>query len=379
MIPRLLSACALAAAIVVTPGVARAEPVRCDPEKGSMQVAESWAQRRLDARGVWKLTRGEGVTVAVIDSGLDLRHPSLAGAVIKQVDLTRTGHRDCMGHGTAIAGIIAARYLRGVPFYGVAPAARLLSYKQTNAKDGDVAKLAEAITKAADAGADVINVSVQASDQPDLKAAVQYALSRDIVIVAAAGNVDRDGVSSPAYPAAYEGVLSVGSATEDGRLSDFSNTGSRVGVVAPGEKVTSTWTGRSFHGSLEGTSFAAPYVSGVAALVRSRHPRLTNEQVRRRIERTADGALGDGTGAGMVNPLLAVTAVLPSEQVAVAPPPPAPLPEGLVAKRPPVDQHAIDVAVAVGGAALVLAVFLLVARMVVPMGRRRGWRPHRQH
>ncbi|MFI7441197.1 type VII secretion-associated serine protease mycosin [Nonomuraea indica] len=379
MIHRVFLACALAAGFVVTPGTAWAEPVRCNPEKGSMQVAESWAQRRLNARSVWKLTRGEGVTVAIVDSGLDLRHPSLAGAVIKQVDLTRTTHRDCMGHGTATAGIIAGRYLQGVPFHGVAPAARLLSYKQTNEQDGDVAKLAEGIIEAADAGADVINVSVQASDQPDLKAAVQYALSRDIVIVAAAGNVDKGGVTSPAYPAAYEGVLSVGSAAQDGRLSDFSNTGSRVGVVAPGEKVTSTWTGRSFRGDLEGTSFAAPYVAGVAALVRARHPRLTNEQVRRRIERTADGAHGDGTGAGMVNPLLAVTAVLPSEQVAVAAPPEVPLRGDLVAKRPPVDQHAIDVATGVGAAALVLSGLVLVLRMVLPMGRRRGWRPGRQH
>ncbi|MBB6350653.1 type VII secretion-associated serine protease mycosin [Nonomuraea muscovyensis] len=378
MIPRVLLACALAAGLVVTPGVAQAAPVRCNPEKGSMQVGESWAQRRLDARTVWKLTRGEGITVAVIDSGLDLRHPSLAGAVIKQVDLTRTGHRDCMGHGTATAGIIAGRYLQGVPFHGVAPAARLISYKQTNEKEGDVATLAEGIVKAAEADVDVINVSAQATDQPDLKAAVQYALSRDIVIVAAAGNVDNGGVSSPAYPAAYEGVLSVGSASPGGSLSTFSNTGSRVGVVAPGEKITSTWTGRSFRADLEGTSFAAPYVAGVAALVRARHPRLTNEQVRRRIERTADGALGDGTGAGMVNPLLAVTAVLPSEQVAVAPPPAGPLPDGLVTKRPPVDQHAIDVAVGVGAAALALVGLVLVVRMVVPMGRRRGWRPGRQ-
>ncbi|WP_113702685.1 type VII secretion-associated serine protease mycosin [Nonomuraea lactucae] len=378
MIQRLLLAGALAAGAAAVPGAAWAQPVRCNPEKGSMQVAESWAQRRLDARSVWKVTRGEGVTVAVIDSGLDLKHPSLAGAVVKQVDLTRTGHRDCMGHGTATAGIIAGRYLRGVPFHGVAPAARLISYKQTNEQDGDVAKLADAIVKAAEAGAGVINVSVQASDQPDLKAAVDYALSRDIVIVAAAGNVDKGGVSSPAFPAAYEGVLSVGSATEDGRLSDFSNVGSRVGVVAPGEKITSTWTGRSFRGDLEGTSFAAPYVAGVAALVRSRYPRLSGDQVRRRIEKTADGALGDGTGAGMVNPLLAVTAVLPSEQVAVAPPLPPPLPEGVVAKRPEADQHAIDVALTVGAAALALVGVGVVARMVVPLGRRRGWRAGRQ-
>ncbi|MEU8247146.1 type VII secretion-associated serine protease mycosin [Nonomuraea sp. NPDC048916] len=375
----MLLACGLAVGVAIVPVAAHAAPVRCDPEKGSMQVGESWAQRRLDARSVWKLTRGEGVTVAVIDSGVDIRHPSLAGRIVRQVDLTQTGHRDCMGHGTATAGIIAGRYLQGVPFYGVAPAARLISYKQTNEQSGDVGKLAEAIRKAAAAGVDVINVSVQASDQPDLKSAVNDALSRDIVIVAAAGNVDKDGVSTPAYPAAYEGVLSVGAASEDGRLSDFSNTGSRVGVVAPGEKITSTWTGQAFRNDLKGTSFAAPYVAGVAALVRSRYPRLNSDQVRRRIEKTADGALGDGTGAGMVNPMLAVTAVLPSEQVAVAAPLPPPLAEGVVTKAPPVDQRAIDVATVLGAGALVCAGFMVVARVVVPMGRRRRWRAGRQN
>ncbi|MEV0591882.1 type VII secretion-associated serine protease mycosin [Nonomuraea cavernae] len=375
----MLLACGLAVGVATVPVAAHAAPVRCEPEKGSMQVGESWAQRRLDARNVWRLSRGEGVKVAVIDSGVDIRHPSLAGQVLRQVDLTQTGHRDCMGHGTATAGIIAGRYLQGVPFYGVAPGVRLISYKQTNEQSGDVGKLADAISKAAAAGVDVINVSVQASDQPDLKAAINDALSRDIVIVAAAGNIDKDGVTTPAYPAAYEGVLSVGAASEEGGLSDFSNTGSRVGVVAPGEKITSTWTGQSFRNDLKGTSFAAPYVAGVAALVRSRYPRLNNEQVRRRIEKTADGALGDGTGAGMVNPLLAVTAVLPSEQVAVAAPLPPPLAEGVVTKAPPVDQRAIDVATALGAGALTLALFVVVARVVVPMGRRRGWRAGQQN
>ncbi|MER6943411.1 type VII secretion-associated serine protease mycosin [Nonomuraea sp. NPDC000554] len=379
MIQRILLACALAAAgVAAAPAAAYAEPVRCNPEKGSMQVGESWAQKRLNARSVWKLTSGEGVTVAVIDSGVDLKHPSLAGAVVKQVDLTRTGHRDCVGHGTATAGIIAGRYLQGVPFYGVAPRARLISYKQTNEQEGEVGKLADAIVKAAEAGVDVINISVQASNQPDLKQAVDYALSRDVVIVAAAGNVEKGGVTAPAYPAAYEGVLSVGAVTEDGRRSDFSNTGSRVGVVAPGEKITSSWTGRSFRSDLKGTSFAAPYVAGVAALVRSRYPRLNEEQVRRRIENTADGALGDGTGAGMVNPLLAITAVLPTDQVVVAGPPPAPLSAGLVAKAPPVDQRAINVGMAVGAGALAGMGALVVGRMVVPMGRRRGWRAGRR-
>lgn len=345
-----------------------------------MQVAESWAQRRLDPRQVWPLTTGEGVTVAVIDSGVDLKHPQIQ--VAKEVDYTGTGHRDCMGHGTAVAGIIAGKYLQGVPFYGVAPGVRLISLKQTNEENGDPDTLARAIVDAADFGADVINVSIDAQDDPKLRQAVAYALGKDAVIVAAAGNrTAEDGTPEASYPAAYPGVLAVGSATPDGKRADFSNTATPVGVLGPGQAVTSTWTGRAYMSGLEGTSFAAPYVAGVAALVRARHPGLNQERVRWRITATADGTVGVGTGAGMVNPMLAVTAILPFEAVdapVIAPPPAAPLPEGAVRKAPPVDRKAVDLALTLAAAALCVAGLVLAARVFVPMGRRRGWRPGRQ-
>ncbi|MFI6791945.1 type VII secretion-associated serine protease mycosin [Nonomuraea sp. NPDC050383] len=349
-----------------------AAPERCTPEAGTGKISQSWALRRLDFTRVWGLTRGEGVTVAVIDSGVDIRHRQLA--VSKQIDLTGTGHRDCVGHGTAVAGIIAARPRTGVPFYGIAPGVRLISIKQANSTTGDVGLLAKGIVKAAELGVDVINISMQTSDQPDLKAAVQYALSQDIVVVAAAGNVNPGEKSPRIYPAAYEGVLSVGSVTEDGRRSDFSNAQGKVSVLAPGQNLVTTWTGGLYRTEQEGTSFAAPYVAGVAALVRARHPRLTQQQVRWRIERTADGALGNGTGAGVVNPWLAVTQVLVSEQIALAPPEPAPLPADVVTKAPPVDQRAITMASSVAVGALVLAGLTVAGRVFGPRGRRRGWR-----
>ncbi|MET7461645.1 type VII secretion-associated serine protease mycosin [Nonomuraea sp. NPDC005501] len=349
-----------------------AAPERCTPEAGTGKISQSWALRRLDFTRVWGLTRGEGVTVAVIDSGVDIHHPQLA--VSKQDDLTGTGHRDCVGHGTAVAGIIAARPRTGVPFYGIAPGVRLISIKQANSTTGDVGLLAKGIVKAAELGVDVINISMQTSDQPDLKAAVQYALSQDIVVVAAAGNVNPGEKSPRIYPAAYEGVLSVGSVTEDGRRSDFSNAQGKVSVLAPGQNLVTTWTGGLYRTEQEGTSFAAPYVAGVAALVRARYPRLTQEQVRWRIERTADGALGNGTGAGVVNPWLAVTQVLVSEELALAQPEPAPLPADVVTKAPPVDQRAITMASSVAVGALVLAGLTVAGRVFGPRGRRRGWR-----
>ncbi|GAA0923046.1 type VII secretion-associated serine protease mycosin [Nonomuraea longicatena] len=374
----LAGALAVAALVVAAPvRPAQATALECSPERGTQTFrGVPWAQQRIDIKSAWRLTRGEGVTVAVIDSGVELNHPQLR--VAGRADFSRTDDRDCSGHGTAVAGIIAAQYLKGNPFHGVAPAVRLLSLKHINGDKGDLAHLVEAIRYAARIKADVINVSAEARDQPDLRAAIEYALSRDVVVVAAAGNVQgEDGTQQPAYPAAYEGVLSVGSVSPGGRISAFSNTSSKVSVVAPGEDLTSTWPGRALHHKLPGTSFAAPYAAGVAALVRSRFPNLSQDQVRRRIEATADGGIGDGSGNGMVNPLYAITAVLPQNDVVVAKPPAVPLPEGVVTKVTPPDEQAITISLAVGGGALAVALGVVVGRLVVPMGRRRSWRAGR--
>ncbi|MBG0815344.1 S8 family serine peptidase [Planomonospora sp. ID82291] len=353
-----------------TGGAARSD---CTPQRGTTSIGESWAQRRLNLPEVWRLTKGVGVTVAIVDSGVDTRHPQLK--VASSVDLTGTHDYDCVGHGTAVAGIIAGTEIRGVPFTGVAPRAKLISIKQTNESNGDVGKLAQGIVRAVELGADVINVSIQAADQPDLKAAVDYALAQDVVVVAAAGNVQRaDGSAAPAYPAAYPGVLSVGSAGPEGGRAGSSNASTPVSVLAPGTAVTAPWPGRAYREDLEGTSFAAPYVAGVAALVRARHPGLDQVRVRRRIELTADGASGSGTGAGMVNPLLAVSAILP-ETVAIAPQDPAPLPPGAVRPAPAEDVQGMAIAGRVALFSLSAAVLAVLAGVVVPLGRRRGWRP----
>ncbi|MET9246719.1 type VII secretion-associated serine protease mycosin [Nonomuraea sp. NPDC003709] len=335
-------------------------------------TGKPWPQERLRFERVWRFTKGEGVTVAVVDSGVDATHPQLAAAVITQVDLTGTDLRDCVGHGTAVAGIIAGRDLtaRGVPVMGVAPAARILSIKQTEGSSGDVSRLAQGIRRAAELGADVINVSVQAHDHPALKAAVAYAQAKDAVIVAAAGNVRQDdGVVTPAYPAEYPGVIAVGSASPDGGKSEFSNSVTRISVTAPGAGITSAWTGGGYRTELDGTSFAAPFVAGVAALVRARHPELDHWQVKRRLERTADGGGAAGTGAGLVNPLLAVTSVQPdAEERAPAAPP-------IVLARAPVpDPRTRGLAVAITAGAVGATALVVFLALTLPRARRRGWR-----
>lgn len=378
MIIRGLAAIVLALPVLITATPAPADAARrdtCAPSRpGRLTLSEPWAQRRLGFTSVWPLTRGRGVTVAVVDSGVDAKHPQLK--VAQSVDLTGTGTQDCLGHGTSVAGIIAGTERKGSPFAGVAPDARLISIKHTNAERGDPALLARAIAKAADLGAQVINVSVRAVDRMDLRRAVGYALSKDAVIVAAAGNVTKeDGTSSPAYPAAYPGVLAVGASTPDDTIASFSNTSTPVAVLAPGQALTSTWPGGTYRNDLEGTSHATAYVSGVVALVRARYPELDNVRVRRRVELSADGTKGKGSGAGIVNPRLAVTTILPSEVVAVAPQQPASLTEAAIAKADPPDDHAIGVASAVAGGALGAAALAVTLAVVVPLGRRRRWRP----
>ncbi|MEV4381457.1 S8 family serine peptidase [Streptosporangium sp. NPDC049644] len=350
----------------------------CSPPRGTKSIGESWAQRRFNLPEVWKLTRGAGVTVAIVDSGVDITHPQLTKMAKSLVDLTGTGGGDCIGHGTEVAGIIGGSEIKGVPFAGVAPEARLISVKHTNKDIGEAERLAHAILRAVRLGADVINVSVKAYDQPDLKKVVNYALAQDVVIVAAAGNVDKDdGTSAPAYPAAYPGVISVGSANPDGTRASSSSTTTPVSVLAPGVDITSTSPGRAYAERLEGTSFAAPYVAGVAALVRARHPGLDHLAVQRRIRLTAGGGAGAGTGSGMINPLLAVSAILPSETVAIAPDEAAPLPADVIPRVPVEDSRGIAIAAWVALVSLSLAVLAVLVRLVIPLGRRRGWRPAR--
>ena len=346
-------------------------------------TTEPWAQQALDFSSAWPLTQGQGVTVAVVDSGVDYT-PQLAGKV-DAFDATSTGFQDCVGHGTAVAAIIAARNLqaRGVPFEGVAPRARILSVKVTNADTsgpattGGTNTLARGIIAAAGLGAQVINVSVQTSQNTAaLSRAVRFALSRGAVIVTAGGNDGPGTGTGPFYPASYPGVLSVGAVGSDGSLAPFSDLGSNVAVTAPGVNVTSAWPGGFRDDDLNGTSFAAPFVSGVAALVRSRFPGLSGAAVVQRIEATANGGTGPGTGDGLVNPLEAVTAILAPGNAPSVSPTARPQPVS-VPRAPPPDRAARTIALTVTAGALGAAALVALGAMVISRGRRRRWRAGR--
>jgi type VII secretion-associated serine protease mycosin len=295
----------------------------CDLPPTQMVTAEPWPSKRLAFRWVWPLTRGRGVLVAVVDSGVDGGHPMLSGHVLPGVDIVNGGGRadtDCVGHGTFVAGIIASRDFDGIGFSGVAPDATILPVRQADAAtEGTVGTLAASIRAAVDARARVINVSVTAPTPTDLLAsAVRYAADHDVVIVAAAGNDAQEG-NARRYPAAYPGVIAVGAVGSDGKISSFSETDTGVSLVAPGVDVVGPGAGGD--GLVvggQGTSFAAPFVTGTVALVRAYRPELTAAQVKHRLEVTADRpaarALPDPAyGFGIVNPYRAVTAEIPGE------------------------------------------------------------------
>jgi membrane-anchored mycosin MYCP len=279
-----------------------------------------WAIQRLLTQQMWADTKGAGVKVAVIDTGVDNKNPQLrdavdagAGAVFLKGAEGGATH-DEVGHGTKVAGIIAARPASGTGFVGIAPDATIIPIRQNDAEGhGQASGLADAIRHAVKAGAQVINISQDTAGGvdpgPDLKDAVDDALKNDVVVVAAAGNDGASGTHRETYPASYPGVLAVAASDRNNERATFSQPGSFVGVAAPGVDMVSTVPGRGQCVD-SGTSFAAPYVAGVAALIVAKHEDWTPRQVVAQIEQTAeriDKGRNDNIGWGVVDPVAALS------------------------------------------------------------------------
>ncbi|MEH0932182.1 type VII secretion-associated serine protease mycosin [Micromonospora sp. CPCC 205558] len=377
---------ALLGAGLVAPSPATAAPPLCGPTGSDSLPQMPWALRRLEPSSAWPLSRGAGVTVAVIDSGVSAAHPLLKGQVLEGRDFNslpaRQGQCDEAGHGTLIAGIIAGREGAAVPFTGIAPAARILPIRvlqQLGAVNNPQlpAQVAAAIDWAVEQGADVINLSLTTIPRPELTAAVERALDKGVVLVAAAGNRSEDSRNLPGYPAAYPGVIAVGGVDEQGSHVGTSISGDYVDIAAPGMNIVGPAPGNSGYRTVPegGTSYAAAYVSGVAALVRAAYPNLNPQQVADRLQRTADnppeGHNAD-IGHGMVNPYRAVSSLLGTRTN----PPAGAIPAPAVRDDPLSWQRSAAIWAAVIGA--LLAGLLLVARPIMALGRRRDWRPGRR-
>ncbi|UOX90927.1 type VII secretion-associated serine protease mycosin [Amycolatopsis sp. FBCC-B4732] len=355
--------------------------------------AQPWAQQALSAERAWPHSRGAGVLVAVVDSGVDADQPQLSrpGKVLPGRDFYLAGALpgafDCVSHGTGVAGIISADPVPGIGFHGVAPDAAILPVRISDRDVGDQGEslridpqvVANGIRYAADQGAKVLNLSLAGHDDfPVIRDAVAYAVARDVLVVAAAGNAQKDPSGElPSYPAAYAGVLGVGAVDIDGARLSGSQIGPYVDIVAPGAKVLTT-TRAGGHAYVDGTSFAAPFVSGTAALVRSAWPQLSAAEVAQRLEATASPARGGrgshAFGAGLVDPYRAVTDGLdpakPALLPAFVPQPPDRARLDQAAREQETAATAKGLAIAVAGA-LVLAGLLA---WILPLGRRRRWR-----
>jgi type VII secretion-associated serine protease mycosin len=260
--------------------------------------AEARAADLMRLPQAWAVRRDSSVVVAVIDTGVDLGHPDLAGRLVPGHDFVGNDSvpQDENGHGTQVAGVIGAVPDNGRGIAGVVWDARIMPVRVLDADGyGFDDTIAKGIAWAADHGAKVINLSLGGPQaDPVLQSAVHYATRKGALVVVAAGNDGNDAVQ---YPAAYPEALAVAATDATGTLTQFSSYGDWVDVAAPGWEVLSTALrvpGSSAYVAESGTSFSAPYVAGVAALVRAQHPSWTVAHVRRQITTTARDAGAPG-------------------------------------------------------------------------------------
>jgi thermitase len=302
-----------------TPGISSAEFDA--PTEGAMVPTDSDFPKQVGMTKVgmptaWDITRGAGAPlVAVIDTGVNYNHPDLAGRVVKGYDFVNSDAdpMDDHSHGTHCAGTIGAAMNNG-GVVGVAPEVRILAVKVLNGSNsGTISGLIGGIDFAVKNGAKVLSISIcTTSNSTALRTAVNNALAAGVAVVAAAGN---NGNSTPLYPAAISGVISVGAVDNADVKASFSNFGTWVSIAAPGVSVYNTVL--SGYGNKSGTSMATPHVAGAAALVLATTPGLTPAQVKQRLETTGDPCTGFEA-----NP--AVRRLNVAKALAVAVPTPAP-------------------------------------------------------
>lgn len=265
-----------------------------------------WALAHIQIGELWRTTTGGSeIVVAVLDTGIDRGHEDLDGKVVAEANFTSSlVAGDVYGHGTHVAGIIAAYSDNGLGVVGIAPESWLLNVKVADDNGRcEASAVAQGIVWAVDNGARVINVSIELREpSPELEEAVNYAWNQGAIIIAAAGN---EGSQLPVYPAYYEHCIAVAATEQNDTLALLSNYGDWVDVAAPGFDIYSTLPGNDY-GYKTGTSFATAYVSGLAAIL---FAELTdangdgnlNDEVRAALEASCHQVNGFEVGCGRID------------------------------------------------------------------------------
>ncbi|MGW1781775.1 S8 family serine peptidase [Streptomyces sp. NPDC002143] len=364
---------ALAADEVGLPAVGSALPAGGVCVKPSTERATDapWTRQALGLTRVWQFSRGAGVTVAVVDTGVGTAAPALSGRV------TAVGEAgtDCVGHGTFAAGLIAAAPQDGTEVAGLAPEARILAVRGTDGRGATTpARLATAIRTAADQGAGVIYVGqALATGEDELTAAVAHAARQDALVVAPVAPdtlpvVPGTGRTAPAasayWPAAAPGVLSVLDFGPDGGRPEGAPQVAGADLAAPGDSVVGVGPAGTGHFIGSGSSFAAAQAAGAAALVRARYPGLSAAEAAHRLTSVAYPAM-----PARLDAYASLSAVLAGAGSRGAVPSAGPA--ELVAPAPAGPRGR---ALLVAGVAVGVVVLVAAGAVVLPRGRARGWR-----
>jgi membrane-anchored mycosin MYCP len=371
---------------------------QCTPGDRAFVSSASYLVERLGLEDAWEFSRGQGVTVAVVDSGIDADNVHFADALVPGASTFGDGSAraddDLFGHGTAVAGIIAARMVDGSGVVGIAPAAKIMPVRafESAPEDGQSSRdvvgpsaqsVVAGIKWAADNGAQIINVSLSDDQSADLYAdAVNYAHARGSLVVASAGNRNTADSDRPDpanfYPGELPGALAVAAVLRDGTWSaDSSYAGAHVDIAAPGQSMPSAYISGGdcvFNGDSASSSYATAVVSGAAALVAARYPDETPDQWAFRLTqaamRVAPAEASDTVGWGEVRPAEALALV--DDGTLPGPPSPAfaapePTPEeprtvSVDAGADPLDPAREIVGWGFGAAATISVIVLLLAR-----------------
>lgn len=313
-------------ALEVAPKAVRAQRTVNDP-----MFDQLWGVKKIQAPEAWETTAGDpNVIVAVVDTGVDYNHPDLQGQVIKGPDFGNNDAdpMDDQGHGSHVAGTIAALADNGQGVAGVAYRTKILAIKVLGSDgSGDMAAIAKGILKAQEMGAKVINLSLGGEqDARTIRDAVDQVTAKGALCVVAAGN---ENTTRNTYPAAYASVLSVGATDTNDRRASFSNYGTYVDIAAPGTGILSS-TEKDYK-KHDGTSMASPHAAGVAALLLAQNPALTPSQLKAVMERNGDPTTGFKNGILRLNALKALDAV---KSGALPEPKPEPTPGPQQPERP---------------------------------------------